>query len=53
MEEKDCELRASIEECSRLQAAVKDLSDASDNGERAVEAMKREMAEKDELSTSL
>ena len=53
LEEKDCELRASIEECSRLQAAVKDLSDASDNGERAVEAMKREMAEKDELSTSL
>ena len=53
LEEKDAELRAALEECSRLEAAVKDLSDASDNGERAVEAMKREMEEKNELSRSL
>ena len=53
LEEKDAELRAALEECSRLEAAVKDLSDASDNGERAVEAMKREMEEENELSRSL
>ena len=53
LEEKDAELRAALEECSRLEAAVKDLSGASDNGERAVEAMKREMEEKNELSRSL
>ena len=52
-EEKDREFQAALEESQRLQAVVDDLSEASDNGARAVEALKREMAEKQELSNSL